>query len=362
MLDKILSLTKQFVSIKSKFDNQVALDEILRLAQANLQEFTIERFERNGVKSVLVYNSPTRPKKFKIILNGHLDIIPGKDEQYNVTLKDDKLYGVGAMDMKAGVACLIFAFKEVANRIDYPIGLQLVTDEELGGFNGTKYQIEEGVRADFVISGETTNLRILNKTKGVLQVQITCKGVTAHGAYPWRGENAVWKMNKFLNILNEAFPSPSSEQWTTTVNLSRIGTSNNSYNKIPDDCTIWLDIRFIPEDTEIVLEKIKKLLPNEFRMEVLVNEPALFVAENNKYLKKLQQTAKKVTNKDVITYSAHGSTDARHYMHVNTPGIDFGPIGGNIGADDEWVNIPSLLTFYTVLTSFLLSLQENKSL
>src|SRR3989344_6201376 len=114
MLNKIVALTKEFVSIKSNSKNIAELDKILEIALSNLKGYTIERFENKGVKSALIYNSQKRPKKFKIILNGHLDVLPGKAHQYLPKIKGNRLYGVGSMDMKAGVACLITAFKEVA--------------------------------------------------------------------------------------------------------------------------------------------------------------------------------------------------------------------------------------------------------
>lgn len=356
MLNRILSLTRQFVSIKSTFDDQKALDNILEIAVANLKGFTIERFESNGVKSALIYSSKKRPNRFKIILNGHLDVVPGKEKQYKVVIDKNKLFGVGSMDMKASAACLVTTFKDVANKVNYPLGLQLVIDEEIGGFNGTKYQINQGVRADFVIAGEPTNLNIANRAKGVLCLKITCKGKIAHGAYTWRGENAIWKMNEFLNVLEKWFPTPTSEQWKTTVNLSKIETSNNSFNKIPDDCTVWLDIRFVPDDANTILDSIKKLVPKDFNIDVVVQEPALFVSQNNEYLKKLQRIAEKITKGKITIYGAHGTSDARHFTNVNCNGIEFGPIGENIGSDSEWVDISSLETYCSILENFLLSL------
>src|SRR3989338_9584875 len=223
---KVLSLTKKFISIESVPGNPEELEKILGLALSNLKGYTIERFKQNGVNSALIYNSRKRSKKFKIILNGHLDVVPGKEYQYLPKIKGNRLYGVGSMDMKANAACLIMVFKEVADKTGYPLGLQLVTDEEVGGFDGTKHQISKGVRADFVIAGEPTNFDIVNEAKGVLRVNISTKGKTAHGAYPWRGENAIWKMNEFLNILKKKYPVPRREQWTTTVNLSGIETRN----------------------------------------------------------------------------------------------------------------------------------------
>src|SRR3989344_4569440 len=132
MLQSIVSLTEKFISIKSTPENAKALGKILELALSNLKGYRIERFEHNRVKSALIYNSLRRPKKFKIILNGHLDIIPGKEHQYVPRIRGRRLYGVGSMDMKANMACLIMVFKEIADKVNYPLGLQLVTDEEVG--------------------------------------------------------------------------------------------------------------------------------------------------------------------------------------------------------------------------------------
>ncbi len=356
MLDKILPLTKQFISIRSTFNNLTALDEILELALSNLREFKVERFEKQGIKSVLVHSPKINSNKYKLILNGHLDVIPGKEHQYLATIKRNRLSGVGSLDMKASVACLIMVFKEMANKVNYPLGLQLVTDEQIGGFNGTKHQINKGVRADFVITGEPTNLNIVNQAKGILCLKVSCSGKTSHSAYLWRGENALWKMNKFLNILRKNFPLPISEQWKTTVNLSKIETNNNSFNKIPDDCTVWLDIRFIPNDANTILERIKELVPKDFKVKVVVDEPATTVDKNNQYLKKLHLITKKITNNKVTIYKTHGSSDVRHFIKVNCEGVEFGPKGGNIGSDNEWVDISSLETYCLILKDYVQSL------
>ncbi len=358
MQESVVELAKKFIAIKSTEDNPAALRAVLELALANLEGYTIEKFVDQGAQSALIYNASERPSKFKIILNGHLDVVAGKDYQYNPVVKNGKLYGVGALDMKSNIACLITAFKAVANKISYPLALQIVTDEEIGGFHGTMYQVNQGVKADFVIAGETTNFDIAHKARGILWLKITAKGKTAHGAYPWRGENAIWKMVKFLSRLEKVFPIPKQQGWETTLNLSQIETSNQAYNKIPDDCTVFIDIRYIPEDSEILIDKVKQLLPNDFELEVVTKEPSMFVAEDNPYLQKLKTAAEKSLSKGVKLYGAQGSSDARHYTRIGTPGVEFGAIGGGIGTDEEWIEISSLIKYTQILKDFLKSVQS----
>ncbi len=358
MLNTIISLAKKFISLKSTQDNKEALKEILDLALSKLTGHTIERFEHNGIKSALIYNTKKRPKKFKIILNGHLDVIPGKKHQYTPQIKGNRLYGVGSMDMKANLACLIMLFNELANKVAYPLGLQLTTDEQIGGFDGAKYQIEKGVKADFVIAGEPTNLDLVHKAKGILQVKISAHGKAAHGAYPWAGENAIWKMNEFLNVLQKKYPLPDREIWATTVNVSRVETTNKALNKIPDDCSSWLDVRFVPKEAKTIKDTMEKLLPKGFICEIITHEPAMFTDENDKYLKLLKKNAQQVIGKTVRLRGAHGSSDARHFARVNCPSIEFGPIGQGIGSDDEWVDIPSLKKYCQILKNFLLNVKS----
>ena len=357
MKNDILALTKKFISIQSDPDNAVALERILALALTHLKGYTIERFSKNGVQSALVYNTPKRPKKFTVLLNAHLDVIPGKKSQYTPRVVGKRLYGVGAMDMKANAACLIYAFKAVADKVDYPLALQLVTDEEVGGFYGTKYQVEKGVRADFVIAGEPTNFDIVSRAKGVLWLRITAKGKTAHGAYPWRGVNAIWCMQDFLATLKKKYPTPTRAQWKTTVNLSTIRTSNTTLNKIPDDCSVELDIRFIPEDAKLILRNIRALLPKGFTIDTLANEPALATPHSDKFLTLLATIGARVVKKRITLRGAQGTSDARHFAQVGCRGVEFGPIGEGIGSDDEWVDIPSLTKYHQIMKDFLLSVK-----
>lgn len=180
MINNTIGLTKQLISVLSVKEDPKALSEVLVVADKELKGLKSKKFVSNGVPSVLYYNTPKLPKKFKVILNAHLDVVPGNVSQYKAMIKDDKLYGRGALDMKAPAAVEILVFKELASKVDYSLGLQLVTDEEIGGFNGTKYQIEKGISADFVIAGEPTDLAVNNKAKGIVWAKIKTKIGRAH--------------------------------------------------------------------------------------------------------------------------------------------------------------------------------------
>lgn len=354
MKNDILTLSKALISVPSVKSEQ--LNEVLNIAVSPLEGFAIERFEKNGVPSILAYKQSTRPDKFKVIFNAHLDVVSGNDGQFTPREEGGKLVGRGAIDMKAAAAVEILLFKELSGKLSYPIGLQLVTDEEIGGFRGTKYQIEEGVQADFVIAGEPTNFGINNKAKGVLWIKIKSKGVTGHGAYPWKGENAVLKMTEFIGKLYKSYPLPDKESWQTTFNLSRIENTNQTFNKIPDDCTSFFDIRFIPEEADSIVDNIKKMLPEGFELEVVEKESAQFTDEKNQFVDSLKTSIEKITRKQPEIIVKHGASDIRHFNQVGIEGITFGPIGDGLHSDNEWVDIKSLETYYLILNDFLVNL------
>ena len=354
--DKIVELSKALISIQSETSKARELDAVLDVALAELKEYSVESFECNGIRSALIRNQNRRPSRFRVILNCHLDIVPGKAENYVPHINGNQLKGVGALDMKASAACLILVFKEVAKHVDFPLGLQIVTDEETGGFNGTKYQIDQGVRADFVITGEPTNLEIVNRAKGVLILKVRAQGKSAHGAYPWNGTNAISMMQNFLHKLQQLFPNPTCDKWVTTVNIAKIHTENDSFNKIPDDCTAFFDFRFVPEDRERILSRIRDILPDGFTIEIIADESPVENPVDNGYVKKLSTISAGYLKKPPVVRYANGTSDLRHFTGIGSTGVEFGPVGGEIGGDGEWVDIHSLGTYFEIMTTFLLSL------
>jgi succinyl-diaminopimelate desuccinylase len=362
MLDKILLLSKKLISISSTRSNPSFLKQVLNQALEELKDFTVEYFEKEEMPSVLVYPQKKRPERFKVILNAHLDVVEAKPQQFKPYEKNGRLYGRGAQDMKAAAAVEILVFKNLAKKLSYPIGLQLVTDEEIGGFAGTKYQIEKGVRADFVIAGEPTDFGVNNKAKGIIWAKIKSKGKTAHGAYPWQGENALWKAKKILDRVEKFYLLPKKESWQTTFNLAKIETPNQTFNKVPDEGIISFDIRYIPEEFQglsfakgkkIIEKKVRKIIGNLGELEIILFEPPQFTDEKNIYLKKLKDAVKKVTRKQVKTIVKHGGSDIRHFNQVGCDGVTFGPVGAGLHSDEEWVDVKSLNDYYKILEEFL---------
>lgn len=345
-------LLRQLIEIESLSSDRSWYPRVSQLLQQNLSNYPIRTFESRGVQSWLIANQDT--SRFKVILNAHLDVVAGEPNQYQLKLVDDRLYGRGTYDMKAAAVVMIETFKQVASQIKYPIALQLVTDEEVGGFDGTKHQLDSGIRSEFVLAGEPTNFNIMYKAKGVLWLKIKYRGDSAHAAYLWEGQNPYWQLNPFLNQLQQHFPTPNQPTDQTTVNLARICTSGQTYNKVPDEIEVWLDVRYTDVDKDTVVNQITSLLPESAEVEVVINEPCYHTSKTDT---KLQRLVKACQNNQVDTElkGAYGSSDVRFYSNYQAEGVEFGPVGFGHHTDHEWVSLTSLDKYQRILSDWLLS-------
>jgi len=394
---QLTNLTKRLMAIPSVTGDLDECNKTLELVKQELANFTPIEFEKDGVRSLLFHNlnftqsnefvipvktgiqglmdprvkpeddkshekdnvSTTKRKqgqhklpKFRLILNAHLDVVPAHSEQFTPVEKDGKIYGRGAQDMKSGAAALILAFRETASKVNYPLGLQIVTDEETGGFKGAKHQLQQGVETEFILSGEPTDLTMMNEAKGPQWIKITSGGKSAHGAWAWEGKNAIDKLRLILNDLRKAYPEPVNEVWETTLNIATIGTSNTAQNKVPDDAYAILDFRVIPPDIKNFKNIFEKIIDKKATIEYMAAEPCQFTAKNNPDIETLKNTIEEITKKPAIFTKFHGGSDVRHYSSTGAGAVLFGPNGAGLHTDSEWVETKSIADYHAVILKF----------
>lgn len=355
-LDEIVALTEKFIRIPSVSGDIDKAVEILQLAKNELADHKFTPFVSNSFPSLLYSNQNTN--KFKVILNAHLDVVPGEISQYVPEIRDGKLYGRGAFDMKGAAAVMILLFNEMAEQVNYPLGLQLVTEEELPEGDGTDYQLSKGVRTDFAIMGECgSNFRIIHETKGVITAKIKTLGYTAHGAYPWKGKNAILLMYEALAALQKHFPVPNGPSDDITITVSKVSTTNETWNKVPDNCTATLDIRYNKKDHTTVIDKIRAVLPEFVTFEVRQARNHHFTDPKNEYIQLLKKAGEEVLSKEVSVEKTYGGSDTTYFSNVGCDAVEFGPVGHGQHNGEEWVDIKSLADYYQILKKFLLSVQ-----
>lgn len=360
---EIINHTKKLIAMPSTGDNPAVLAEAVNYVAALVAQVpgvTVERFEQNGKPSFLAYRGKVRPKKFDVLLNAHLDVVPGSPDMFKPVVKDGKLYGRGALDMKGTAMVLTDAFCEMVNEVHYTLGLQIVSDEEIGGYNGARLHIDKGVRAEFVVVGEYSNDRntIYNAARGVCWAEITFSGKTSHGAHLWHGTNAVVKAGEFAAAVLKRYPTPDKETWTTTASIANLSTPNETFNKVPDSAVLKIDFRFTQEDPvfgsrESLEAFIKSIDPSAELTRVAVFEPAVNVEELNPYVQGLSAALRHVTGKKPRFEGRPGGSDGRHYALVNNDIVEFGLCGNNSHSDGEYVEINSFAEYRSIMHEFL---------
>src|SRR5690348_17268041 len=122
-----------------------------------------------------------------VVLHGHLDVVPGRPEQFEPRIEGDRLIGRGAYDMKGGLAAMMCAVREAADQDAVRIRFLCAPDEEAEEVEqrSTDALVRGGYRADFAITGEPTDMHIGVQAKGVLAIRVVVAGKAAHGSTPW---------------------------------------------------------------------------------------------------------------------------------------------------------------------------------
>ncbi|GID31278.1 M20 family metallopeptidase [Paractinoplanes brasiliensis] len=338
-------------------------DELRRALEFVLDEvgprFAVRRFLSNGKPSALVH----RPgdEHFRVVLNAHLDVVPALPEQFVPRVEGDRLYGRGAQDMKVAALVMADVFRRLAPTLDVPVALQLVTDEEVGGADGTAHQIAQGVRADFVVIGEQSGLRVVNESRGLAHVRLTAKGRAAHAAYPWLGENALVRVVEAINALLRRYPVPDTEVWRTTVNVARVDTPNAAVNQVPDAASAWLDIRFPAGDddwrsAERIEARLGELTGVTAQVEALGHPH--HADPRSVEVKLLRQAARDAGFAGTLL-AKHGAADGRHYTAAGVDAVIFGPGGDGQHGASEYADLTTLIPYGKALGLFLRSLSPR---
>jgi succinyl-diaminopimelate desuccinylase len=360
-LDAFLATAAALLAVPSTADRP---DELRRAVDAVVEfvgpGFAVERFDSRGKPSALCYAGGHRRRpEFRVILNGHLDVVPGTAAQFRPRRAGNRLYARGAQDMKVSALVLAQVFRELAGRLPYPLALQLVADEEVGGQDGTRYQLQQGVTGGFVVIGEHSRLDIVADSKGLLHARLLAGGRGGHGAYPWLGDNALVKLLGTVRALLARYPAPAGEVWRTTVNVARIDTPNRAYNQIPDRAQAWLDIRFPAEDGDLhgrTPEEIAAYLGSYCEPGVAVKvdhvDPPHHADHDGPEISALRQAARN-QGYPAGFLRKHGAGDGRFYAARGVPAVVFGVGGDGQHGPDEYVDIDTIVPYHRALTEFL---------
>ena len=314
---------------------------------------SVESLETGGRRSLVarVGAGPTR-----LVLHGHIDVVPGHPEQFTPRIEGGRLFGRGSYDMKAALGAMMLAVADLATDDlgGLVVELIVVPDEERSepGENCTQMMVHGGLRADFVVCGEPTDMRVGVQAKGVLLVRVDVEGTAAHGATPWLGENAVLRaVDLYRRISTLPFAGESAPLFERpSINLGRI-TGGDAVNKVPDACRMEVDLRYLPtQSPDEVLRQVRSLDPRA-RVEVLLQRPPADVSPDHVLVQTLLDAASRY-EPSTTSVGRDGASDAVAFLEVGVPAVEFGPRGAGHHGPEEYVEIESLPRYRRALADF----------
>jgi succinyl-diaminopimelate desuccinylase len=249
---------------------------------------------------------------------------------------------------------MMCALVDVAAQHRVRVVFMCVPDEESEDVErrSTDTLVAEGLRGDFAITGEPTDLHIGVQAKGVLAIRLAVFGTSAHGSTPWLGDNAILKAHDvFRRIETLPFSRESSDLFDRpSISLNGI-VGGDAFNKVPDRCEIDVDIRYLPnQEPEAILEQIHAIGDLEL-LKCFTRVPAI-VPRSNPYVQALREAVGHSVGGDALSVGRDGASDAVSFLAAGVPAVEFGPIGGGHHGPEEWVSVSSLARYRTALASF----------
>lgn len=384
--ERVVDLAKRLIEIPS-----------LTTEEGELADFLTVYFEEIGleVKTMEVESGRSQvlgilkgEGKKTLMLNGHLDMDPlsggwGR-EPFSPSVEDGKLFGAGVVNMKAGLAALVSAARAISEA-----GTELVGDlwvaavvGELQGGVGTKKLLDEGYVPSAAVVAEPTHLDVVTVHAGLTQIALNVKGRSVHTSKAEEGINAILKMAKVVQALEEiSFTHTPREDLPGLPRLltgSIVGGRGESHElrgpyNVPDNCTAIVDVRFLPGQTvQSVILDIEKLLnslrsedpeldvsievppPPEFRCNRLSMAP-LDVPRDENIVRTIARSHDSVTGSSPLVGASppfsYTGNDTAHLWEAGVPCCLYGPgvWGESENGADTFVRVEEMTTASRVL-------------
>ncbi|MGB2982994.1 MAG: M20 family metallopeptidase [Candidatus Bipolaricaulia bacterium] len=273
----VLELTRQLIAIESH--------RLCDGREAEIARFLVDWFTERGIQAQLQPAVDGRSNVIaripggdgpSLMLCGHMDTVPSGDmaDAFSPRVDGDLLWGRGACDMKGAIAAMCVAMATLhcdkaltrssapqghlgSSRLSGDLVFVGTVDEETGGL-GVKAVVDGGIRTDYAVVGEPTNLRVALAHKGACFARVTLRGRGAHGSCPEEGVSAVSYAAKIVSALEEEL-RPRLVRRThpllgsSTVSVGRV-CGGTQPNIVAEGCEIDIDRRMVPGDNDPLAE------------------------------------------------------------------------------------------------------------
>ncbi len=360
-MSSTLDLTRQLVSRASVSPADGGCQELL-IARLEPLGFTVERMRFGEVDNFWALHCGGQGPV--LCFAGHTDVVPpGPLEQwqsdpFQPVIRDGKLFGRGAADMKSGLAAMITATEEfVAAHAQFngSIAFLITSDEEGRSVDGTRRVVEvlreRGQRIDYCLVGEPSSLQVFGDTirvgrRGSLSGRLTVHGAQGHVAYPERADNPIHRLAPALVELTTRVWDAGSEHFQpTTFQVSNLNAGTGAPNVIPGELKARFNLRWSPAQTPEGLKKtITAILDrHELRYSLEWYESGMpYYSPPGKLAAAAVAAVREISGRTPELSTGGGTSDGRFIAPMGAEVIELGLVNETIHMIDECCRIEEL--------------------
>lgn len=308
---------------------------------------------------------------------GHTDVVPAGDESawssppFGAEVRDGKLWGRGAADMKSAIAAFISAAARCigAGAFRGSISLLVTGDEEGVAINGTRkalnWLIERGEKIDHCLIGEPSSAEKLGDMikvgrRGSINCVLTVKGRQGHVAYPDRANNPIPALLRKLLALSESPLDAGYDRFQPSIlQITDIHVGNPAHNVIPASASARFNIRFNPNWTGAAIEawirqKLEALAAEtgaRYELSARASGDA-FLTTDDAFLELIAGCIERRAGRRPEFSTSGGTSDARYIKDI-APVAEFGLVGATIHQVDEHIEVADIETLTDIYADIL---------
>lgn len=377
-----LSLTKELIKIPSVTPIDAgAINLVVKRLKSLGFKCTILNFKDKNTPSIKNLYAKLGTSSPNFCFAGHTDVVPtGNAKSWNAgpfsgMVKNGKIYGRGASDMKGGIACFIAAVSEFIKdqkKFKGSISFIITGDEEGVAINGTKKVVnflkKKKEKIDFCIVGEPSNRKVLGQMmkigrRGSITAHLTLSGIQGHVAYPHEACNPSTPLIKILDKLKSTkLDSGTNNFQPSNLEITKIGTDSYADNVIPATSSATFNIRFNNKHNHSSLKKkistIVQTIAKKYKCKPIVKfseTGTAFITKPGETVRMMSQVIKKITNKKPVLSTSGGTSDARFIKDI-APCVEFGLVGNTMHKINECVSVNDLKKlkkiYYKILETY----------
>ena len=291
---------------------------------------------------------------------GHTDVVPPGDladwtsDPFQPEIRDGRLYGRGAADMKCAIAAFVAAASRLVaafgDKIPGSISLLITGDEEGPAINGTVKMLDwlraNGEVLDACVVGEPTNINVLGDMikigrRGSMNATVTVHGTQGHVAYPALADNPVPRLLRFLKIVDDhIFDAGTNHFPPTNLEITTIDVGNATTNLIPVRATARLNIRFNDQHSGSSLSEYLETVRAQVAgntgaidMDISISGEAFLTPPGD--LSDLVASAVTAVSGETPELSTTGGTSDARFIKDHCPVVELGLINATAHKVDE---------------------------